>query len=511
MPLHPSQYGTASILELLREAERGWIGFDQRLIRELIGRREETLDALEEFLKTEHEERLVDLTEPVFDLYRSFRTPRALPFYLELLKKRGETVPDVLLEALAGLGQAAVEPLLQLHAGAPADDRPDIVFVLSALGVRDARIQRLIEDALATDAYEGSLCAGLYGDPALEPAVRAALAQIPPDRTQASERRVLEECLESLQAERAAEEPEPYEILAEYPPEAAPLFDYLPAEEALLFFDSPEADYRLRAALSFCDEEYTEETRGRLAGLARHDPAAAVRGAALRALGGRAHEPGIRALLMDTLRASGCSLEERRGALIALASLAGEPEARQALLDAVERPETRAAALQAMWRSFDRRFARHIVLALQSKDPEVLREAIHGIGAYPLEDQAACLVPLFENEELREEALFSYALAVGHPTTPKGVHRLFEMIAGRAGGLSGDEEEAVAAALDQRLMRAGYEPVFFPGEDEEHAHKEAPEAGAPAGSGSGQRPGRNDPCPCGSGKKYKKCCGAAGS
>ena len=25
----------------------------------------------------------------------------------------------------------------------------------------------------------------------------------------------------------------------------------------------------------------------------------------------------------------------------------------------------------------------------------------------------------------------------------------------------------------------------------------------------GAQPGRNDPCPCGSGKKYKKCCGAA--
>jgi uncharacterized protein len=25
-----------------------------------------------------------------------------------------------------------------------------------------------------------------------------------------------------------------------------------------------------------------------------------------------------------------------------------------------------------------------------------------------------------------------------------------------------------------------------------------------------QKLGRNDPCPCGSGKKYKKCCGAAG-
>ena len=29
---------------------------------------------------------------------------------------------------------------------------------------------------------------------------------------------------------------------------------------------------------------------------------------------------------------------------------------------------------------------------------------------------------------------------------------------------------------------------------------------APSGAG---RPGRNDPCPCGSGKKYKKCCGAS--
>jgi hypothetical protein len=26
---------------------------------------------------------------------------------------------------------------------------------------------------------------------------------------------------------------------------------------------------------------------------------------------------------------------------------------------------------------------------------------------------------------------------------------------------------------------------------------------------SGDKIGRNDPCPCGSGKKYKKCCGAA--
>jgi preprotein translocase subunit SecA len=42
--------------------------------------------------------------------------------------------------------------------------------------------------------------------------------------------------------------------------------------------------------------------------------------------------------------------------------------------------------------------------------------------------------------------------------------------------------------------------------------------GGPAGNGDGKpapvrregrKIGRNEPCPCGSGKKYKRCCGAA--
>ena len=48
-------------------------------------------------------------------------------------------------------------------------------------------------------------------------------------------------------------------------------------------------------------------------------------------------------------------------------------------------------------------------------------------------------------------------------------------------------------------------------------HKENPAASAPMGRSrpaahhiESEQPkvGRNDPCPCGSGKKYKKCCGA---
>ena len=37
----------------------------------------------------------------------------------------------------------------------------------------------------------------------------------------------------------------------------------------------------------------------------------------------------------------------------------------------------------------------------------------------------------------------------------------------------------------------------------DHAPRTAPRRAAPT-------PGRNDPCPCGSGRKYKKCHGAAG-
>jgi preprotein translocase subunit SecA len=36
----------------------------------------------------------------------------------------------------------------------------------------------------------------------------------------------------------------------------------------------------------------------------------------------------------------------------------------------------------------------------------------------------------------------------------------------------------------------------------------AGDASLPTQRRTGEKVGRNDPCPCGSGKKYKKCCGA---
>jgi hypothetical protein len=47
----------------------------------------------------------------------------------------------------------------------------------------------------------------------------------------------------------------------------------------------------------------------------------------------------------------------------------------------------------------------------------------------------------------------------------------------------------------------------------EHIHYETPQRGGPSPRRLTTAPapghiGRNDPCPCGSGKKFKKCCGA---
>ena len=66
-----------------------------------------------------------------------------------------------------------------------------------------------------------------------------------------------------------------------------------------------------------------------------------------------------------------------------------------------------------------------------------------------------------------------------------------------AGGLSAEEQGGVKEALNTRAWRYDLEPIF--GDDGELVIDEPVVARA--------KVGRNDPCPCGSGKKYKKCCG----
>ncbi len=166
-----------------------------------------------------------------------------------------------------------------------------------------------------------------------------------------------------------------------------------------------------------------------------------------------------------------------------------------------ERPETRAKALEAMRRSYDRRFAAHFPPHLDDHDPEVRRQAIWGVGQLGIQTEAARLRALFDNEDFREDALLAYALSVPAEISRGRARQLLRKVEAAAGGLSLSEAEIVQWAIDRRLELRGLDPVFGAAEGaetpEEIAEDELPSA----------KPGRNDPCPCGSGKKYKKCCG----
>ena len=73
--------------------------------------------------------------------------------------------------------------------------------------------------------------------------------------------------------------------------------------------------------------------------------------------------------------------------------------------------------------------------------------------------------------------------------------------------------------VEQRPTEVAEEVVAAPEPEPMFQHKEQPQQlsysnepedllGAPAQAKAENKPGRNDPCPCGSGQKYKKCCGA---
>ncbi|MBA3974396.1 MAG: hypothetical protein C0504_09290 [Candidatus Solibacter sp.] len=508
----PSQYDSTPPLELLRHAEQGLAGLDQRLIGSLLARPEATLPALAELAAKPNPGRLVDLSEQIFDLYCAFNSAEAVPFYIRLLREDPSDVPDELVEAFAALGPAAVEPLLELHASLPPDDAADILFVLAATGARHPRVAGLLLASLAADPYEGSLSIGLYGDPSLKPAVRAALDTLPAEA--AEERKALNDCLEALDSAEPRDCAEPPDILSTYPEAVSPLFDYLDNQQLAGFLRCPEAAYRHDAAISLVDTQYPDSLLEILLEVAASDPDTQVRQAAMRALGENAADARAGALLTAVLTDEANDPQLRAAALVGSAGDPSNEAFRGHVMALFAEPATRAAAVEAMWRSNSEVYIPSLRTALRDADPEVQLQAIRGVGAFPIPALAIEMIPLFSSGDLREDALYAYASAVKARITPKSVQRLLDEIDKKADGLSQDELEAVTEALDRRLEIEGYEPVFHAaGEDEEHVHEHefnpalaSPQVPPQPLNGAGKT-GRNDPCPCGSGRKFKKCCG----
>jgi hypothetical protein len=524
VPIVPSDFDKHTPFELLTEAESGRIGFDHRLLQTLISRPEQTLPDLVRFASEIREDRLLDLDEQAFDLFRHFNTAAAIPCYLHRLTQAEDGIPDELVEAFAALGAPAVEPLLAAIEAAGPDDKGDLVFLLAALGVRDARIPELLETVLAVDPYEGALCVGLYGDPALKPLVQDALSELPAGDDAQQERKALEDCLAQLEAGEVAHDLPAFELLKLYSETASPLFESLPEDQIEEYLACDFVEYRVDAALSLCDEQYNEDTRDALLRSAKDDAEPEVRAACLRALGSALQttgkgDPEVQEFLLERLDNTELTLAERASAMVALAQETGNSAVHDAIHALYEVPAVRADAIEAMWRSHDARYRKYFAENLQHEDPRVRGNAVVGVGAFPIPELAIDLIPLFDDEETRQQALFSYALAVPGKTSAKSVLKMFEKIEELAGSFEGADGETVAGALDTRLDREGLPPVFFP-DDEAHEHVHGPDCGhdhendngataPPAEPVAAAKIGRNDPCPCGSGKKFKKCHGAA--
>jgi hypothetical protein len=471
---------------------------DQRLLHAILDFPENSLPDIVRFAAQNHENDLMDLDPLLIDLFRYLHTPAALPFFLRVMRDNPSDVPDDLVESIVELGDAAVDPVLQLLDELDGNDAGDVPFVLAALRVRDRRVLEALTRRLESDPQDAALCLEMYGDPAAIPALKAALAQIPADDPRS--RAPVQAVIKSLAAssETASETKEEFDIWELYPEEAATDFGALEDEDRLAILQHGSPGVRAEVVLSYQATELSDEARARLVQLAKTDPDPKVRGACWEALGEIGDDPELRQAMLKLLADPKAAIEERSGAAIGLAEQSDNVAVYQAILNLYQDPRGRAKALKAMARSFDKRFAAYPPKHLDDPDPDIKRQAIWGIGYLDLSSDAPRLAELFDQEEFRTDALFAYALSIPGETSTGRVRALMTKVEQAAGGFREDEEDLVRIALDQRLMLHGKSPVFFPDDAEEEEAETV--IALPT-------PGRNDLCSCGSGKKYKKCHG----
>jgi hypothetical protein len=498
----PSRYHEIPVIELLRAAARGWIGVDQRLLRSILDRGDSAAAEVLAFAREPREQDRLQLDPLLIDLFCHFRTPEALDFFIDAVRRSADDIDDNLIQALLPLRETAVEPLLHLYEELGEEQGADVAFLLAGLRVRDPRVLALLLERLNYDAGDGAFCLGLYGDPAARSELEKMLAEIPEEDVEL--RREISHALEQIEAPEPQYQPEPFDIFAEYPAQESPSFDVLPESERILLLASSDPEVRAGAAYSFFNADLHAKARVALLDLAKSDPDASVRGRAWESLADATEDDSVRDAMLAILNDSARPVEERGGAAVGLYGVADREEVRRGVEALYEEGGTaRAKALETMWRSMWKPFAKYFAPHLEDKDPEILKQALRGAGYFRLTRYADKIATYFDGtgdlEDLRDDALFAYALAMPGETTrgrARGMLRKVDSLT----HLTPSETHLVMFAIDERLRLHGLDPVFD-AETEPDAEEE------PATPPSPDKPGRNDPCPCGSGKKYKKCHG----
>jgi hypothetical protein len=266
---------------------------------------------------------------------------------------------------------------------------------------------------------------------------------------------------------------------------------------------------RALAAHSFFNQELDPKTRAALLATARSDADAKVRGEAWASLADATEDAGLRDEILAALSDPARDVLERGGAAVGLYGVADRDDVCPAIEKLYEEGgHARAKALEAMWRSLWPHYSKFFAAHLDDSDVAIARQALRGAGYFQLTRHVEKIAAYFDRdddkEDLREDALFAYALAMPGQTTRGRVRGMLRKIDDLA-ELRAEEADLVMFALDERLRLHGLEPVFQDDDDENGVEEEAP---PPAPAAAAVKAGRNDPCPCGSGKKYKKCHGA---
>lgn len=466
MFLDPDNLNEATPREILDAASRGHLGLDHRFLHSLLDRRAEALPALVLFARRDRSQDKVDLALEIIAIFRHWKALESIPFLIEYVREDPEYIPDEAVEALVEMGPAALEPLLDLYHSLEKSESGEIAFILASLRVRDDRVLEILTDRLDFDLTDTLLLLTIYGDPAALPALEKIRAEL--REQQAELRKELDDAIETLsqpQTEKETAFPESVDIYASYPETDTIPIDLFDEDERFELLDHPVASVRATAANSFFNRDLSPDQRNRLLRLAKEDQVPAVRARAWEALVDSTEDPQIIDALLAAIRNRDLPIEERGGVLVGLSAETDRNEVRNAIIDFYNTPGGHAKALEAMWRSVHPSFRDYFAKHLDDADLETRRGAIWGIGYYGIKSELERLRKLFDHEELRSDALFAYALALPAELSRGRMKGILARIEKDAHGLSEMEEELVKAALDERLMLAGKEPVFRQQED----------------------------------------------
>jgi hypothetical protein len=326
---------------------------------------------------------------------------------------------------------------------------------------------KILTERLDFDLSDTLLLLGIYGDSAAIPSLDKALAQIGDSDTglKAEIIGVRDALADPASTHEPSADDYKYDIWADYPETVDLPLELLDDDERLELLGNSVESIRASAANSFFNRDLTDEQRKRLLEAAQQDPSPTVRARAWEALTTATEDPAVIDAMLNALRNSGLAAEEKNGLLVGLSPETDRNEVRAAIEAHYKTPEGRAKALEAMWRSTHPSFRDYFPKHLNDSDLEVRRAAVWGVGYYGIKSELEKLRKLFEDEELRADALFAYSLVLPSEVSRARMKGLLSRIEKDAHGLSEMEEELVKTALDERLMLAGKEPYFAQEED----------------------------------------------